>query len=147
MLALATLVFGLPFFSLGLALVPFLLVLFLFGIGLGILASAIVLRFGPASEWMVWPLPALISPFVGVFYPLATLPGWMQTVARLLPPAYVFEDMRAIVAGRTFSGASLPTALALALAQILLCSWLFVHVHGYAVRTGLLARYSAESAG
>src|ERR1700681_3104798 len=64
MLVLATWLFGLPFFSLGLPLLPFLLVLFLFGIGLGVLASAMVLRLGPASEWLVWPIPALLSPFV-----------------------------------------------------------------------------------
>ncbi|HTY23472.1 MAG TPA: hypothetical protein VMC85_10105, partial [Desulfomonilaceae bacterium] len=66
MLVLATSLFGLSFFAYGLMLVPFLLVLFLFGIALGILSSAMVLRFGPASEWLVWPIPALISPFVGV---------------------------------------------------------------------------------
>src|ERR1700684_3922456 len=75
MLLLATWVFGLPFFSLGLLLLPFLLVLFLFGIGLGVLASAMVLRLGPASEWLVWPIPALLSPFVGGFYPLRPPPG------------------------------------------------------------------------
>jgi len=147
MLVLATAVFGLPFFSMGLALVPFLLVLFLFGIGLGVLASALVLRFGPASEWMVWPLPALLSPFVGVFYPLATLPAWMRSIAKALPPSYVFEDMRAIVTGHPYDATSLPLALGLALSQILLCAWLFVRVHRYTVRTGLLARYSAESIG
>ncbi len=146
MLALATAVFGLSFFSLGLALVPFLLALFLFGIALGVFASAVVLRLGPASEWMVWPLPALLSPFAGVFYPLSTLPSWMQVVARALPPSYVFEDMRAIVAGRTFAAAPLLGGIALALLEILLCGVFFVRVYRYAVRTGLLARYSAESA-
>ncbi len=146
MLAIATTVFGLSFLSLGLALVPFLLVLFLFGIALGVFASAVVLRLGPASEWMVWPLPALLSPFVGVFYPLSTLPYWMQCVARALPPSYVFEDMRAIVAGRTFAAGPLLGGIALALLEILLCGGFFVRVYRYAVRTGLLARYSAESA-
>src|SRR4051794_34335190 len=77
MLVLAGTVFGLSFLAYGAALVPFLLVLFLFGIALGIFGTAIVLRLGPASEWFVWPIPALISPFAGVFYPLATLPAWM----------------------------------------------------------------------
>src|SRR5690242_18088330 len=80
MLLVATLVFGLSFFSYGILLIPFLLVLFLFGIALGIFGSALVLRFGPASEWFVWPIPAIVSPFAGVFYPLSTLPRWMQYV-------------------------------------------------------------------
>ncbi len=71
MLLLATGVFHLQFFSMGLPLIAFLTVLFVFGISLGIFASAIVLRLGPASEWLLWPLPALLSPFAAVFYPLA----------------------------------------------------------------------------
>src|SRR5579864_2107505 len=99
MLLLTTLVFGLSFFVYGVLLVPFILVLFLFGIALGILGSSVVLRYGPAAEWFVWPIPALVSPFAGVFYPIATLPVWMQLVSRLLPPVYIFEGIRSIVAG------------------------------------------------
>ena len=78
MLALASTVFGLSFLSYGPAIAPFFLALFLTGIALGILGAAIVLRFGPASEWLIWPIPSILSPFVGVFYPLSTLPAWMQ---------------------------------------------------------------------
>jgi ABC-2 type transport system permease protein len=145
MLALATLVFGLSFISLGLMLIPFVLVLFLFGVALGILASGMVLRLGPASEWLVWPMPALLSPFVGVYYPLATLPTWMRAVGHVLPPSYVFEGMRALIDGAAFSATGLLAATALALAQVLLASYFFARVFRYTVRTGLLARYSAES--
>jgi len=145
MLVLATWLFGLPFFSLGLLLLPFLLVLFLFGIALGVLASAMVLRLGPASEWLVWPIPALLSPFVGVFYPLSTLPAWMRAVGHLLPPSYVFENMRSVVGRHGYSGSGLLIGIALALLDILLGAWLFTRIFRYAVRSGLLARYSAES--
>src|SRR2546426_1770653 len=84
MFSLATAFFGLSFLSYGLAVVPFLLVLFVFGVAFGIIGAAIVLRFGPATEWFIWPIPALISPFAGVFYPLSTLPVWMQYVSRVL---------------------------------------------------------------
>jgi ABC-2 type transport system permease protein len=144
MLALSTFLFGLSFFSLGAMLVPFLLVLFLFGIALGIVAAALVMRLGPASEWLVWPMPALLSPFVGVYYPLSTLPGWMEAIGRLLPPSYVFEGMRALVNGGSFSASSLLAGFLLAMLQIGLAATFFAHVFGYAVRTGLLARYSAE---
>jgi ABC-2 type transport system permease protein len=145
MVALSTTVFGLSFAAYGVLFVPFVLVLFLFGIALGILASAMVLRLGPASEWFVWPIPSLLSPFVGVFYPLSTLPEWMRWVARALPPSYVFEGVRALVAGREFSGATLGWGLGLALLDIVLAGWVFQRVYRHAVRTGLLARYSAES--
>ena len=145
MVVLATTVFGLSFFVYGLMIVPFLLVLFLFGIALGIFASALVLRFGPASEWIVWPVPAFISPFAAVFYPVSTLPEWMQQVSRLLPPSYVFEGMRTIVSGGAYRGTALLFSACLAVLYILLASWFFTRIHRQAVRTGLLARYSAES--
>ncbi|GMT98075.1 ABC transporter permease [Corallococcus caeni] len=145
MLLLSTTVFGLSFAAYGAMFLPFVMVLFLFGIALGILSSALVLRLGPASEWFVWPIPSLLSPFVGVFYPLSTLPQWMQWVAKALPPSYVFEGVRTLVAGGEFSGAMLGWGFALALLDIVLAGWVFQRVYRYAVRTGLLARYSAES--
>ena len=147
MLVLATLVFGLSFVSLGLMLIPFVLVLFLFGVALGIAATAMVLRLGPASEWLVWPLPALIAPFIGAYYPLSTLPAWMHAVSYVLPPSYVFEGMRALVNGESFSAAALAAGAALSILQLLLAGYLFARVFRYTVRSGLLARYSAESTG
>lgn len=145
MLLLASGIFGLSFLVYGLALFPFLLVLFLFGVALGILGSGVVLRLGPAAEWFVWPIPALVSPFVGVFYPLSTLPPWMQWLAHLLPPAYVFEGMRTILAGGAAPARMLALAAVLAAAYVALACWFFARVYRYAVQTGLLARYSAES--
>ncbi len=145
MVVLAAAAFGLSFFVYGLLVVPFLLVLFLFGIALGIFGAALVLRFGPASEWLVWPIPAFLSPFAAVFYPVATLPPWMRHVSRLLPPSHVFEGLRAIVAGGAPDGAALFSGACLAGLYIALAAWFFVRIHRHAVRTGLLARYSAES--
>ena len=145
MIAVATAVFGLPFLLYGSAVVPFLLVLFTFGSALGIFGCAVVLRFGPASEWFVWPIPAVLSPFVGVFYPVSTLPAWMQVVSYLLPPSYVFEGLRAIVSGAAVSPAAVLASAGLAAGYVLFACWFFTRVYRHAVRTGLIARYSAES--
>lgn len=145
MLVLATAVFGLSFFVYGALLVPYLIVLFVFGIALGIIGCGIVLRLGPAAEWFIWPIPALISPLAGVFYPLSTLPGWMRFLSRLLPPSYVFENMRGIVLNRPGSPSALFWGAALDVAFLLLASWFFRAIYHHAVRTGLIARYSAES--
>jgi ABC-2 type transport system permease protein len=147
MLVLSSAVFGLQFSVFGLALLGFVSVLFIFGISLGILASAMVLRFGPASEWLVWPLPALLSPFAAVFYPLATLPQWMQWIGRLLPPSYVFEGMRSLLATHHLQSERLLQSALLAIAQLIAAGFVYDHIYRRAVRTGLLARYSAESVG
>jgi ABC-2 type transport system permease protein len=145
MLLIATTGFGLSFLAYGAPLAAFLLVLFMFGIALGMVGCALVLRFGPAAEWFVWPIPALLSPFAGVFYPITTLPAWMQAIAMALPPAHVFEGMRSIVGGGRASPATLATAAFLAALYIVLTAALFTRVFRHAVRTGLIARYSAES--
>lgn len=145
MIVLATVVFGLSFAAYGVLVIPFLCVLFLFGIALGVCATGIVLRFGPAAEWFIWPIPALISPFAGVFYPIATLPTWMQGIARALPPAYVFESLRAILEHHSVSPATLAASIGLAILDVVLAGWFFHRIYRHAVRSGLLARYSAET--
>lgn len=145
MLVLAGAVFGLEFLALGAALVPFLAILFATGIAFGVASSAVVLRLGPASEWFVWPVPALLSPFVGVFYPLSTLPAWMRAIGHALPPSYVFEGLRAVLAGAPFPAGPLALGGVLALAYVAAAALLFARVQRSAIRSGLIARYSAES--
>ncbi len=147
MLLLATSVFGLSFFVYGLALIPFLLILFLFGVAMGVTTSAIVLRLGPSAEWFVWPVPAVVSPFAGVFYPISLLPEWMQFIGRALPVSYVFDGLRKIASGGSVPLGSLIWGTGLGIFYIVLACWFFNRVFRYAVRTGILARYSAEAAG
>jgi ABC-2 type transport system permease protein len=145
MLALAWAAFGLSFLTFGAALAPFLAVLFVSGIALGVFGAGIVLRLGPASEWLIWPIPTVVSPFVGVFYPIAVLPAWMQVIAKALPPSYVFEGMRQVVAGKPAPWAHLAIGGALSVAYLILACAFFASVYRYAIRTGLIARYSAET--
>ncbi len=147
MLIIATMVFGLSFFSYGLMLLPFILVLFLFGIALGILGCAAVMRFGPSAEWFIWPIPAIIAPFAAVFYPVATLPTWMQYVSWFIPPAYVFETMRMVIAGKAVAWHMLMVSFTLAVIYVLMAGSVFKRTYRHAVRTGLIARYSAENLG
>lgn len=145
MLLFAWVVFGYTITVYGFLAIPFLFVLFLTGIALGIVGVAIVLRYGPSAEWFVWPLPAIAAPFVGVFYPVETLPAWMQSVSQILPPTYVFEGVRAILAGKAFPVSELFIGAALGAFAILLSYTYFVSVYRRAIRTGLIARYSAET--
>ncbi len=145
MIVFAGLAFGLSFFSYGLALAPFLMILFLTGIAFGVAASALVLRLGPASEWLVWPIPMIVSPFAGVFYPTQILPGWMRAISAILPPSYVFEGMRAVVRGEPAPWGLLAIGGGLALIYLALASLAFGAVYRIAIRSGLIARYSAET--
>lgn len=145
MLALATFVFGLWIFSYGVLVVVIVLGLFLFGIAFGIFAIGIVLRLGPAAEWFIWPMPAVLAPIAAVFYPVSALPIWLQPLARLLPASYLFEALRALVARHTVPMDQLWIGCVLATVYVVLASWFFRGMYLHAVRTGLVARYSAET--
>jgi ABC-2 type transport system permease protein len=145
MFGLAFLFFGYSIVGLGLQLVPFVLTLFLSGVALGVLATSILLRLGPSAEWFIWPLPMILSPFVGVFYPVSTLPAWMQLVSHMLPPSYVFEGMRAALISGVFSASDMWLGLLLACVYVALSYAFFVRTYRKAVHSGAIARYSAES--
>lgn len=145
LLVLAAIFFGLALWHLGLSLAIFVLLLFIFGIAIGILGITIVLRLGPSAEWLVWPLPTVLSPFAAVFYPLSVMPLWMQFIARLIPASYVFEGMRDIVEGRGYDANSMLLAALLDVVFLALSCLIFARVYRAAVRSGAIARYSAES--
>jgi len=88
-------------FSITAALGPALVLFFsgnlLFGWALGLVSSALVLRLGLGAEGLVWALVFLLQPLCAVFYPLDVLPEPLRWVGVALPPAHVFEGMRALV--------------------------------------------------
>jgi ABC-2 type transport system permease protein len=145
LLFLSSWLFDLSLPAHGPAMAVLLLTLFLFGIALGIAACTLVLRFGPPAEWFIWPIPAVIAPFVGVFYPLSILPDWMRIVGSCLPPSHAFENLRALITGAGVSLVSTLPALGLAVVWLVLAGLLFCGVSRYVMRSGLIARYSAES--
>jgi ABC-2 type transport system permease protein len=144
LLVMSSWLFDLSLLAHGPAIAAVLLTLFFFGIALGIASCTLVLRFGPPAEWFIWPIPAIIAPFVGVFYPVSILPGWMRIVGRCLPPTYAFEHLRALITGAEVPIAATLPALALAALWLVLAGLLFRGVYRSVMRSGLIARYSAE---
>ncbi len=78
-------------------LIPLVFNLLLFGWALGIFTSGLIIRWGHAAEALIWGIPFLVQPISAIFYPLATLPGWLQVISKALPSTYVFEGMRAVI--------------------------------------------------
>ena len=68
-----------------------------------------------------------------------------SSLTNIFSPSYVFEGVRAIVAGAAFPATHLLWAAGLSALYIFLAIGFFVRVYRYAVRTGLLARYSTET--
>ncbi len=148
MVAVAGAAFGYHVLRIGFLLLPFMLILLLFGIAMGIFVSALIFRLGPSAEWLGWPIPLVLSIFAGVYYPVSTLPATLQTCAKLIPPAYVFETCRAVLAHGTlpvdFAWNLLAGAL-LSLAYLVATSLLFVGVYRKNLESGTIARFNAEA--
>ena len=76
------------------------LVLTSWAIGLAI--AGLVLRNGMGAEGLAWSVLFFVMPFACVYYPVSTLPPWLQVVAWCLPPTYVFEGLRAAIVAHVF---------------------------------------------
>lgn len=147
MAALAGLAFGYNVFKIGLAILPFLLILFIFAVAMGIFMTAIILRFGPSAEWLGWPIPFAMSVFAGVFYPITTLPAALQVVSKMIPASYVFESLRNLS-----SGTPSPNFLSNFFIGFILATFYLVAMYAFLLmiyrrnlKNGQLARFSAET--
>jgi ABC-2 type transport system permease protein len=110
---LAVAFFGFNLYGLGFALVAFFLNLMLTSWAVGVFVTGLVLRNGLGAENLAWSIMFLFMPLTCVYYPVTTLPVWLQPVAWALPPTYVFEGMRALLIGNVFRGDLMLDALAL----------------------------------
>jgi ABC-2 type transport system permease protein len=99
--------------GLGLPLIAFFCNLIFTSWALGIFVSGLVLRNGLGAESIVWSLMFGILPLVCVYYPVTVLPHWLQAIAWVLPPTYVFEGMRALLIDHTFRADLMAEALAI----------------------------------
>jgi ABC-2 type transport system permease protein len=89
--------FGVSIFKLGTPLIFLLITLYIFGVTLGLLVTAGLLRFGPSFENIAWASLFFLAPLGCIYYPVEILPEWLQIIAKLLPLVHIFEEMRNIL--------------------------------------------------
>jgi ABC-2 type transport system permease protein len=135
---LAIAFFGFNLYGLGLALAAFFVNLILTSWSIGILVSGLVLRNGMGAETLAWTFMFIMLPLTCVYYPVAVLPAWLQTIAWALPPTYVFEGMRALLIDHTFRPDLMLEALALNAVLFAATSLSFVALLASARRNGSL---------
>ena len=137
-LALALYAFNI--FPYGPALLPFVVNLILSAWGMGIITTALILRYGQGAEVLAWAVAFLFQPFSAVFYPVQVLPPLLQRVAWLLPTTYAFEGMRAVLSGHALPWGYVAWALVLNAALFGLAAGVFARVMWVARELGLLMR-------
>lgn len=72
--------------------------------GLGFAFASVVITLKEANAF-VFLVRGIVMIFCGITYPLAMLPGWMESVAQWLPQTYIIHAMRsAALSAEGFSG-------------------------------------------
>ncbi|MBI5599486.1 MAG: ABC transporter permease [Deltaproteobacteria bacterium] len=140
MVAVAWLLYSFNIFTFGVLLVPLVANLIIMGWSVGIITTAIILRYGQETEVLAWGIAFLFQPVSAVFYPVSVLPPAIRAVARFVPSSHVFEGMRRIIRDGTLPVEELAWAFALNAAYIcfaiIFFSWNFREVK----KKGLLSK-------
>ena len=135
---LAIPLYGYSIFDLGLPLLAFFTNLLVMGWSIGLLVSALVLRYGLGAESLAWVAIFAVAPVSGIYYPISVLPDWLQTVAAALPSSHVFEGMRAVMFEERFRTDLLFNAVALNVVYLAGAVTVFLLVFRSARRKNLL---------
>ncbi len=130
--------FGISILELGIYLFFLFLSLYIFGITLGILVSAGLLRFGPSFENIAWSTMFLLAPFGCIYYPIEILPEIFQKIAYMLPLVYIFEEARNILINNTVDISNLIQAFMLNIIYIIISITLFFYSFNKARDKGTL---------
>ncbi|MDN5725320.1 MAG: ABC transporter permease, partial [Propionibacteriales bacterium] len=105
-----------------LQLVVGLLILGVFGVGIGALSYALGLA-AKGREWVFWTVQqTLLFPLLilsGMMLPLESGPGWMQVASRFNPLTYIVEAERALLSGSFAEPAVAYGALAAVLTAVI----------------------------
>jgi ABC-2 type transport system permease protein len=131
-------------FQMGFSLIPLFANLLLMGWAVGMVTTALIMRWGQSAEALAWGIPFLIQPVAAVFYPLSVLPRWLQPIAMGIPATHVFEGMRQVLRGEGLSAHYLVWAFALNVVYLIVAAAFFHHMFNVAREKGLLAKLGTQ---
>jgi ABC-2 type transport system permease protein len=121
-------------------LIPFMLNLALFALSIGIVVTGLIFRYTTKFQAMAWSFAGLLMPLSCVFYPLSSLPTFLQPMASLLPTTHSFEGMRRAVEGGGFSAVHFERGLELNIIYFIFAIFFFRWMFESARLRGLLVK-------
>jgi ABC-2 type transport system permease protein len=126
-------------------IVPFFGSLLVTGWALGMISTALILRWGQAAESLAWAVPFFIQPFTAVFYPVDVMkPEWVQYIALALPSTHVFEGMRAMLKTGVFEWAHFVWSCALNVVFLAIAGGIFAAMLRTTRKRGLLTKFATQ---
>ncbi|MCC6500771.1 MAG: ABC transporter permease [Anaerolineales bacterium] len=111
--------------------------------GLGFAFASVVITVKEANAF-VFLVRGIVMVFCGITYPLAMLPGWMQSVAQWLPQTYIIHAMRtAALSTEGLSGIAFDLKMMTLFGVFWLAIgyWLFATMERRARQTGAIGQY------
>ena len=142
MLLIAFIFYGVNTLVLGIYFFVFFLLLVIFSFSLGVFATTLILRFGPSAEIIAWSLPAVLSPFSAVLFPLSVLPETVRLIAGIFPTPYIFECMRGVLLHGNCVLKNLMVAGLLDVLYVMIAAILFFYVFDRIRQDGTISRFS-----
>lgn len=148
MIALCSIAYGLYHFNvfqMSWSLIPFFGNLLVTGWALGMISTALILRWGQAAESLAWAVPFFIQPVTAVFYPVSEMkPLWSQHLAWCLPSTYVFEGMRETLKHQVFNWHHFAWACMLNVVFIGVAAGIFGWMLNITKKRGLLTKFATQ---
>ena len=135
---MAIVFFGFNLWGVGLGLGAFFANLLLTSWAIGLVICGLLLRLGLGAEALAWSMMFLLMPLACVYYPLSVLPGWLQPIALVLPPTYVFEGLRSAIVQHEFRADLMLTAFGINLVYFAVSVAVFLKLLNSARRAGTL---------
>ncbi len=86
--------YGISIISIGWIFPLLAVMLFFSGWSLGLFTSSLLVTWGGSVQKFVWVMGWFFVPFVGIFYPVESMPWWAQSVAYSLPMTYFFNVLQ-----------------------------------------------------
>lgn len=142
MIILAYILFQFNLFRYGFILIPYAALLLLTGAIMGMLINGLIIQYGYRIQVLAWSLILILQPFSGVFYPISSLPSWMQQAAKALPTSYIFEGMRTVLKDGRVDYPGLITSTLLSCLYLAFAVWFFAWSFRRAKANGALMRFS-----
>lgn len=114
------------------------------GWAVGLFTTALIFRYGHASEALAWGIPFLIQPLSAVFYPVDVLPPWIRPVSWCLPSTHAFEALRSLLVRGQAAPLELITGALLLVPWSLAAIWYFRTKFREVRELGILAKAGLE---
>lgn len=109
-------------------------------IGLGIIVSSLVLKFGAEYGFLSWTFLQLFMVLSAPFYPMTIFPEPLLTVAKLMPYTWIFESIKNFINTNTVNFSFLLHALIVSLGYFIISFPLFFYTFEKAREKGRLIR-------